>query len=231
MLHDPLTSFSRDAQNAQNMPDPVRSPVGLAYPRWPLLSALFVDSIVGIACLIWRFVPCAPGFLHFACGVGAWPNWLIMLLLWGLFLIGWLLVFIFGYGTIEVSQHREEGVSGWLRAISTFEPVRHLLYLYAALAFIGVIALAWLNQFQFIPFAMATIVIFVALWIAFRQWRQQQQYRQPISDEELLRRSIGGSTHPLYVFRSLPVIRGLWPPHPPARSGGTLGTQQPLDSV
>ncbi len=227
MMHDPLIS----SEDAQTRPDPVRSPVGLAYPRWPLLSSIFVSGIVGIVCLLWRFAPCPPGFLHFTCGIGLWPGWLDMVFLWCLFLLGWLLAFIFGYGTIEVSSRRDQGVRGVLRSISSFEPVRHLLYMYAGLAFLGIVGLAWLKQFQFVPFALATIVIFVALWTVFRQRRQQRQGGQGQSDEDLLRQSIRYSARPGYVFRSLPLIRGIWPPYPPVRAGDTLGAQQPLDSV
>src|SRR5712691_2129982 len=138
-MQDPLMSALRPQNQPVNQgrPDPLTSPVGLLYPRWPLLSAIMIN-VAGIAgYLLWRFVPCPVGslsFLHGLCSAGSWNAWVQFLSIWGFFLLAWLLVWIFGYGTIEGSRRSSAPIRAFMRSATDFEPIRWLLFLYAGLA-------------------------------------------------------------------------------------------------
>jgi hypothetical protein len=227
-MQEPLLSAMPPPNQAvgRDRPDPLRSPMGPMYPRWPLLSAISINAGGVIGYFLWRFASCpasALGPLGGLCHAASWPNWLQFALVWLAFLVGWLLAFIFGYGTIELSRRREVGVRRFFRSISHFEPIRHLLYIYGGLALLSIIVLWWLGRLQAVPFALASIIFFVALWTYIR--RQRRPARQ-LSEEELLQQSVAATTSPWYVFRSLPLIRGIIPPRP-LRNQGNPGTAAP----
>jgi len=165
----------------------------------------------------------ALGPLSGLCYADSWPNWLQFALIWLAFLVGWLLAFIFGYGTIELSRRREVGIRRFFRSISHFEPIRHLLYIYGGLALLSIIVMWWSERLQPVPFALASIILFVALWTYIR--RQRRSARQ-LSEDELLQQSVAATTSSWYVFRSLPLIRGIIPPRP-LRNQGNPGTAAP----
>ena len=238
-MQEPLLSAMPypDQRVNRDRPDPLRSPVGPLYPRWPLLSAILVNVGVVVGFLLWRFATCptsALGPLNGLCYANAWPTWLQFVLIWLAFLVGWLLAFIFGYGTIELSRRREVGIGRFFRTISHFEPIRHLLYIYGGLALLSIIVMWWSGRLQAVPFGLASIILFVALWTWTYIRRQRRPVRQ-LSEEELVPQSVAATTSPWYVFRSLPLIRGIIPPRPLRNQGnpGTAapGMQQPPDVI
>lgn len=208
-MQEPLLSATLPNQPA-TMPNPVTSRAGILYPRWPLMGAVFLNLLCAVGSLFWRFVPCPTGILSFLCGVDSLPGVAQFFVAWFLFLVFWLLSFIFGYGVIEGGRNRP--VRSFLRIATNFEPIRWLLAMYGVLAGLAILAMIFLNQVQPLAFSLASIVLFVVIWVFVRRARM---LRRQTTAQEQHEQSLAGVSRPLYVFRSLPLIRGIWRPSPP----------------
>src|SRR5207244_3677260 len=104
------------------------------------LSALFDILLSCLGYIFWYFVPYpsgTPSFLSIFCEVYAWRFIEQCLPIWGIFLLGWLLSFLIGYRSIEISKgaqiSRKNRISNFFRSISDFERIRWLLCIYALL--------------------------------------------------------------------------------------------------
>lgn len=217
-MQEPLMSAAppQNAQNDTAMPNPVTAPKGLLYPRWPLMAVVLLNILGFTGYLLWRFVPCPPAFLQMPaspCSIASWNPLAQFFLLWLAFLILWLLSFILGYGIIEGEWGRgiSPQVRFFLRAVSNFEPIRWLLFIYASLIAIITVSMLLFEKAEVLPLGLDSIVLFVTAWVFIRRPRKPAQ--QPTAQQQH-EQDLANSVSPAYAFRSLPLIRGIWPPTP-----------------
>ncbi|HEY1351781.1 MAG TPA: hypothetical protein VGF67_19340 [Ktedonobacteraceae bacterium] len=216
MEQEPLMSAAQHApQQHSALPDPVRAANGILYPRWPLLAALLLNAGCFIGYLLRRFAPCPGGLLSLngrICQIDTIPGVAQFLGLWLIFLLLWLCCFISGYAALEGTIPTHAVVRRYLRAATTFDPIRWLLAFCAGCIFIATLTLLWRSQWLPVPLALNTIAMFVTCWIFIRRNRQQ---RRRLSPDAQYQRNLANTASPLYIFRSLPLIRGIWRPSPP----------------
>lgn len=144
---------------------------GLLYSRWLILSALF-DIVLSYAGYIsWYSMPCPSdnlNLLNVFCEIHTWGFIEQCLLIWGIFLPGWLFSFLVGYRFIENSKgsqsSQKNGISRFLGSISNFEHFRWLLLMYGFIIFLSVIVTELLKRIQPVPFALAMIILFMFIW-------------------------------------------------------------------
>ncbi len=158
-------------QNAKPLPGIDSNPQDPAvryrgwYPRWWLLSAIFCFFFVGMLALIQSLtcrVAVSGGLLcQINTSVG-WQQGTIVALIWILFLFGWLIAYVFGVGTIEVTQQHRTAIVTIIRSISDFKIVYVILYLYSPLALLSIFITWHFNRFDPITFALSSMLLFLA---------------------------------------------------------------------
>lgn len=163
---------SKPEQNADSeLPNVFQLPHGLLYSRWLILSALF-DMVLSYAGYVsWYSMPCPSdnlNFLNVFCEIHTWGFIEQCLLIWGIFLSGWLFSFLVGYLFIENSKDshgaQKKDIGRFLGSISNFEHFRWPLLIYALIIFLSVLITGRLKGILPIPFALAMIVLFVLIW-------------------------------------------------------------------
>src|SRR5438105_15410487 len=98
-MQEPLLSAMPypDQRVDRDRPDPLRSPVGPLYPRWPLLSAILVNMVGVVGFFLWRVASCptsAHGHLRRLCYAASWTTWRQLVLISLAFLAALLLSFL-----------------------------------------------------------------------------------------------------------------------------------------
>lgn len=87
---------------------------------------------------------------------------MVIVSIWLVFALGWFVAYVFGLGPLEIPGKRGSGLATFFRAISDFGPIYIPLMIYGVLAFCSIVVTWFLGYFQPVPFAIASIVVFVA---------------------------------------------------------------------
>lgn len=148
------------------------------YPRWWILSGIFCSLLIGIWSLFTTFIckgtSSASTFCQISTGMD-WQQVIGVAVIWGFFLLGWGTAFAFGVGPIEIRRSHSP-TAQFFTSISQYRPVYFFLYLLGVFA-LGCIIIFWaLNRLQPLPFALYSIVIFVAN-SCFLYYRHQDERR------------------------------------------------------
>jgi hypothetical protein len=203
---------------------------GWIYPRWPLLAAMCIAPFAIVGYLIYLYDESYTCILGIVCRTNLLPGWVEISLIWLAFGLLWLLSLIFGIGQLEGPELHGR-ISTFVRRISDFEPVRRLLIGYGGVALLGVALAILLGQLTPVAFALATIVIIVAICVYF--WHPRTEDEQ--SAQAQYERQAGQAATPLFVLRSLFPFNRIWPNRappvnnnqPPVQPGGWQGNQMP----
>lgn len=170
----------QDMQNQQNQANQAlnRNVVDIGrnrrgwYPRWWILSALFINASVVVCYLCWWYIPChaqdpnsldVVGYVCTNVGHINWPPWLQIVAIWLLFLLGWLVAYLFGMRPLERLDTRRGLMSKFLRAISNFHGLRMVLIVYGGLTSLFILFLLLGRHLQPISFALGSIIVFVGI--------------------------------------------------------------------
>lgn len=134
------------------------------YPRWWLLSAFFCYIFFGGAMLLQPVLCLGRLSASAACQFSTWTDWrqgIVVIVIWFLFLVGWVFSHILGVRYIERTQAQRTAVGSALRLISEFKIVYPPLYIYGMLAFAAIVAVWITNRFESVFFALSSITVFV----------------------------------------------------------------------
>lgn len=133
------------------------------HPRWPLLAAILFTpaTLIGYAVKIY-YLPhvCTFGRI---CQVDTLPGLDQVGLIWLAYLSLWAVVFLFGRKLDGPYPPRPYTLAAALYAMSRYQPVRGLLAVLGVAALVGVAAAIYAGHVDPASFAMAAIVIFVAV--------------------------------------------------------------------
>lgn len=135
------------------------------YPRWWLLSGIVCSILIGVLALLQPILCGGRLSGGLLCQVNTWQDWrqgLVVALIWAIFLLGWLLSYLYGVNTIEISQGQRTPIAHFLRTISEFKTTSFLLTIYGTLALISIIVTWYFNRFQPAAYALASIAVFIA---------------------------------------------------------------------
>lgn len=136
------------------------------YPRWWLLSAIgsyiFVLLVIGLRYGACAVVQSDQGICRSDNPTSWQQQAMIVGAIWLLFLLGWLFSYAFGFGPLEVVK-QGDSLTRFLRSMTQFTPIYSLLLTYAGISLISIIVFWRLNYFQPVAYALACIVIFVAI--------------------------------------------------------------------
>lgn len=134
------------------------------YPRWWLLSAMFCGLLLGLL-LLSQVIVCKGGqTAALLCQVGNWTDWRAggsVVLVWVIFLLGWLVTYINFVKPIEFKDSHAL-LPRFLRTVSQFRAVYSPLLIYAGMALCGIGFMQILKSVHPLAFAFCTIVVFVA---------------------------------------------------------------------
>ncbi len=179
---NPVTQQVQPNQGQWVATDPTK-PFRAWYPRWWLLSAMLCAVLVG-GILLLQSLGCKGRFANsFPCQFGNWPDWrqeATVVIVWAVFLLGWLILYVSCVTPIEFKHSR----AAWPRllgSLSHFRAVYSLLYIYAGLAFCAIILMWIVKAIRPLPFAICTIIVFVANAQFFHRIRPQQRRRYLLS--------------------------------------------------
>lgn len=147
------------------------------YPRWWLLSAILCGVLVG-GILLLQGLECKGSFAGSTlCQFGNWNDWrqgVAVVIVWAVFLLGWLLIFVNCVKPIEF-DHSQSAWSRFLAALSHYRAMYSSLYICAAMAFWAIMFMWILKSFHPLPFAICSIIIFVANALYFHRISPQDR--------------------------------------------------------
>ena len=160
------TPLPGQTQPAQPRKPDLSAPYRGWYPRWWLLSAIFCGIIIGLFTVFQPAICTARPSFGWVCQINTWNDWrefLVVAVIWAIFLVGWLLGFMFGVSTIEVTQPHRPFIAVALRAMSEFKTIYEPLYIMGTLAFFAIVVCWYRNWYQSTVFGYCSIVVFVAV--------------------------------------------------------------------
>lgn len=159
------------------------------YPRWWILSALFINATAVVCYLCWWYIPCHAqdpnsfdivGYVCDSVGHTSLPPWLQIGAIWLLFLLGWLVAYLFGMRPLERLDQRRGLVARFLRNISNFHGLRLVLVIYGGLTSLFILFLMLGRHLQPVPFALGVIIVFVGVCAFFYNPTPRRSSRERI---------------------------------------------------
>ncbi len=184
---------------------------GWIYPRWPLLAAMCMAPFAIVGYLIYLYYGGHICNLGLLCDINLLPGWVEVPLIWLAFGLLWLLSLIFGIGSLEGPEPRSR-IATFVRHLSDFEQAHWLLISYGGAALLGIVMAILLRKLSPVAFALATIVVIVAICVLF--WRPPHTEEEQSAQAQYQREARRAAT-PLFVLRSLFPFNHIWPNRAP----------------
>ncbi len=218
---------------ARSFPSIVGDKGGL-YPRWPYMASLIWMPFLFIGFSIETYYTYTNQVCHFGsalCNLDKLPIYIPVIMIPILFALTWLLCFLFGFGSLEVNLTKTEideyslpmplnPILNFLWRITQFESIFWpYIFLTALCTFIAIYERNLLARipivFVFIGITLINAFCLI-LWFFRRRRRSQRTQEELIADlantpNEYSNWNLSG---PAYLFRTLPIIRYLFPPRP-----------------
>ena len=197
----------------RDLGDAMATSGGPQHPRWALLSCLGCIVLTAAGGVLWNLLPCFSALgLGSLCRPNGLPGVLQVALVALLFVLGWMVAYTFGHGLQEPRPRRGDG-EPLLRTLSDVETLLPLTAMFGGFGAVLGIGSLLLGRAQPGVVAVALLPAVVAIWTFVYQSPARPA---PSTVEERVAEAQARRASPWFRFRSLPLIRSLFPPRPPA---------------